>query len=63
MLDPREPLRLNRAALMKGEAKYYFGLPVTSGQVKWQVNRDPVFPGGGPIAGGVATVSAINLRR
>ena len=30
--------------VLKGEAKYYFGLPVTSGQVKWLVRREPVFP-------------------
>jgi alpha-2-macroglobulin len=44
ILDPTEPLRLNRPALVKGEARYYFGLPVTSGQVKWLVKREPVFP-------------------
>jgi uncharacterized protein YfaS (alpha-2-macroglobulin family) len=44
MLDPDEPLRLNQQARLKGEARYYFGLPVTSGKVKWLVRRDPVFP-------------------
>jgi alpha-2-macroglobulin len=44
MIDPTEPLRLNQKAQLKGEAKYYFGLPVSSGQVKWRVNRMPVFP-------------------
>jgi alpha-2-macroglobulin len=44
MLDPKEPLRLNQKANLKGEAKYYFGLPVSSGQVKWVVRREPVFP-------------------
>ncbi|MBP1625484.1 MAG: hypothetical protein H6Q07_3506, partial [Acidobacteria bacterium] len=44
MLDPEEPLRLNHPARLKGEAKYYFGLPVTNGQVKWLVRREPVFP-------------------
>ena len=44
MLDPEEPLRLNQPALLKGEARYYFGLPVTNGQVKWLVRRDPVLP-------------------
>jgi alpha-2-macroglobulin len=44
MLDPAEPLRLNQKANLKGEAKYYFGLPVSSGQVKWVVRREPVFP-------------------
>ena len=52
MLDPEKPLRLNQPAVLKGEAKYYFGLPVTSGQVKWLVRRQPVFPwwwGCGPL--------------
>ncbi len=44
MLDPEQPLRLNKPAHLKGEAKYYFGLPVTNGQVKWVVKREPVFP-------------------
>jgi uncharacterized protein YfaS (alpha-2-macroglobulin family) len=44
MLDPEEPLRLNKPARMKGEAKYYFGLPVANGQVKWLVRREPMFP-------------------
>ena len=44
MLDPEEPLRLNRTARLKGEARYYFGLPVTSGQVRWLIRREPVFP-------------------
>jgi alpha-2-macroglobulin len=44
LVDPAEPLRLNKPAHMKGEAKYYFGLPVTNGQVKWTVRREPVFP-------------------
>jgi alpha-2-macroglobulin len=44
MLDSAEPLRLNQPAHLKGEAKYYFGLPVTSGQVNWLVKREPVFP-------------------
>jgi alpha-2-macroglobulin len=44
ILDPEEPLRLNTLAQVKGEAKYYFGLPVTNGQIKWLVRREPVFP-------------------
>jgi uncharacterized protein YfaS (alpha-2-macroglobulin family) len=44
LLDPEEPLRLNKPATIKGEAKYYFGLPVSGGQVKWTVNREPVYP-------------------
>jgi uncharacterized protein YfaS (alpha-2-macroglobulin family) len=41
---PAEALRLNRAAAFRGEARYYFGLPVTSGRVRWEVRREPVYP-------------------
>lgn len=44
VLDPSEPLRLNRPAVLRGEARYYFGLPVTSGQVRYRVSREPVLP-------------------
>lgn len=42
--DAVEPLRLNKPAKIKGEAKYYFGLPVTSGNVKWRVTREAQAP-------------------
>lgn len=42
--DADEALRLNRDAVIKGEARYYFGLPVASGSVKWRVKRVPVYP-------------------
>jgi hypothetical protein len=42
--DPAEPLRLNRPARLTGEARYYFGLPVASGSVRWRVTRTPQFP-------------------
>ncbi len=42
--DPESALRLNRAAVVKGEARYYFGLPVTNGSVNWRVTREPVYP-------------------
>jgi alpha-2-macroglobulin len=42
--DLEKPLRLNRPAALKGEAKYYFGLPVASGTAVWQVKRVPVYP-------------------
>ena len=45
--DPTEPLRLNRPATLPGEARYYFGLPVTAGAVRWRVTREPAVPGGG----------------
>jgi hypothetical protein len=42
--DPKEPLRLNRLASFHGEARYYFGLPVASGTVRWQATRQEVVP-------------------
>jgi hypothetical protein len=42
--DPTTALRLNKPATLVGEAKYYFGLPVTAGRVKWRVARAPVYP-------------------
>ena len=42
--EAAEPLRLNRAAKLSGEARYYFGLPVTSGAVSWRVTREEVAP-------------------
>ncbi|MEN6560027.1 MAG: alpha-2-macroglobulin family protein [Acidobacteriota bacterium] len=67
--DPAEPLRLNRAAALKAEARYYFGLPVAAGEAVWQVKREPVYPrwwwwgetGGGrsqTVAGGRAAINA-----
>ncbi len=71
--DPESPLRLNRPASLSGEVKYYFGLPVTSGSVKWRVTREPVYPwwwswygwrsagatGAQTIAGGTEALSGI----
>ncbi|HHQ48085.1 MAG TPA: hypothetical protein ENK19_04280, partial [Acidobacteria bacterium] len=42
--DPATPLRLNRPAVLRGEARYYFGLPVTQGSYRWRVTREPVYP-------------------
>ena len=42
--DPESPLRLNRPATFAGDVKYYFGLPVTSGAVRWRATREPVYP-------------------
>ncbi|WP_342381383.1 MG2 domain-containing protein [Myxococcus stipitatus] len=44
MKDPDVPLRMNRPATFKGEARYYFGLPVASGTVRWRAYREPVLP-------------------
>lgn len=42
--DPSAALRLNKAASLTGEARYYFGLPVTAGSVRWRVKRSAVYP-------------------
>ena len=42
--EPKEALRLNRPAKLPGEARYYFGLPVTAATVRWHVPRQPVYP-------------------
>jgi len=44
LLDSEDPLRLNRPAKLKGEVKYYFGLPVTNGTANWRVVREAVYP-------------------
>ena len=41
---PADQLRLNRPAELAGTARYYFGLPVTEGAVRWWVTREPVWP-------------------
>ncbi|MCX6569664.1 MAG: MG2 domain-containing protein, partial [Candidatus Aminicenantes bacterium] len=66
--DPEKPLRLNRSAVLKGEARYYFGLPVAAGEAVWQVKREPVYPRwwwwetgdvrSQPVAGGRAKIDA-----
>ncbi len=43
-LDPKAPLRLNQPARFVGEARYYFGLPLSRGSVTWRVLREPVMP-------------------
>ncbi len=42
--DPEAAMRLNREATLTGEVRYYFGLPVVSGEVSWRVTREPVYP-------------------
>jgi len=42
--DPERAPRLNRPATFQGSVRYYFGLPVTDGTVRWQVTREPVYP-------------------
>ena len=64
---PEAALRLNRPARLVGQARYYFGLPVTAGAVSWRVVREPVWPwwwgswywqGGGPAATRSQTVAS-----
>jgi len=42
--SPSQDLRLNREARVGGRARYYFGLPVTEGVVRWSVERVPQYP-------------------
>jgi uncharacterized protein YfaS (alpha-2-macroglobulin family) len=64
LLEPEEALRLNREATLRGEARYYFGLPVASGEVRWRVLREPVYPwwwglwGRGRGSSGTQTIAA-----
>jgi uncharacterized protein YfaS (alpha-2-macroglobulin family) len=44
LLDSKTPLRLNKPASFKGEARYYFGLPVTNAKAVWKVTRTPQYP-------------------
>ncbi len=40
--EPAAALRLNRPAELTGEARYYFGLPVSAGRATWRVTREPL---------------------
>lgn len=42
--DPQQASRLNENVTLQGSADYYFGLPVTDGQVEWRVTRKPIWP-------------------
>lgn len=41
---PKDQARLNQPATLSGEARYYFGLPVTAGKVEYRITRSPVYP-------------------
>ncbi len=43
--ESKDALRLNRPATFRGEARYYFGLPVSNGSVAWRVTREAEYPG------------------
>jgi uncharacterized protein YfaS (alpha-2-macroglobulin family) len=42
--ESKEPLRFNHVASLSGEAKYYFGMPVTNGKLKYRVYRSGILP-------------------
>lgn len=42
--DKPNTMRLNQPATIEASAKYYFGLPVTSGNVRWSVERTAILP-------------------
>lgn len=42
--DPAKAPRLNAPVSLTGEARFYFGQPVSSGQVRWRVTRVPEWP-------------------
>jgi len=44
LLDPEQEMRLNHKATLRGDVRYYFGLPVTTGKVAWRVTRQAVQP-------------------
>lgn len=60
--DPEESLRLGEPSRLSGEARYYFGLPVSGAEVSWRVERVPLFPWWwhrfGPSSGGAETVAS-----
>jgi len=43
-IDPAGALRLNHKATIKGEARYYFGMPVGVGTVAWKVRKTAIYP-------------------
>jgi alpha-2-macroglobulin len=64
LAEAKDSLRLNRPATFRGEARYYFGLPVANGTVAWRVTREPEYPWwwwwgwrGGAGAAGAETVA------
>jgi uncharacterized protein YfaS (alpha-2-macroglobulin family) len=42
--ESKDALRLNRPATFRGEARYYFGLPVANGTITWRVTREAEYP-------------------
>src|SRR6185503_9346742 len=61
--DPEAEIRLNHKATLRGDVRYYFGLPVTTGKVAWRVTRQAVQPwwwwyGGGSFDAATRVVAA-----
>lgn len=44
LAEPATPLRLNQEARVGGSARYYFGMPLREGEVRWRVVRRPRYP-------------------
>lgn len=42
--DAEGALRLNQDVTLAGEGRYYFGLPVAAGTVRWKVSREAIYP-------------------
>lgn len=41
---PERAMRLNESVSIQGEARYYFGLPVSTGKIFYRVTRETVWP-------------------
>ena len=44
LLPAEGALRLNQQVVIKGEARYYFGMPVTEGKVQYRITRETNYP-------------------
>ncbi|HRI55248.1 MAG TPA: MG2 domain-containing protein, partial [Pseudomonadota bacterium] len=62
LAEAKEPLRLNRPALLRGEAHYYFGQPVSQGTVKYRLTRQTVAPPQPLFAGGRGSLGRLGGR-
>ncbi|MCK5241483.1 hypothetical protein KAR34_03430 [bacterium] len=45
MTGPKQALRLDQLAVLGGKAEYYYGGPVRSAKVQYEITRQPVYPG------------------
>ena len=44
LLRDQLSLKLNQKASIKGQARYYFGQPLSQGKVVWSIERTPILP-------------------